>query len=69
MHLTFLCESHNNRLVITKGYGVRVTTIERQKLLLQHCALCEFHVADGQNMRDPIQSDLCECHVNFIPSL
>ena len=30
MHLTFLCESRNNRLVITKGYGVRVTTIKRQ---------------------------------------
>ena len=32
-------------MMITKGYGVRATTIEDQK----------FHVTDGQNMRDQIR--------------
>ena len=32
-------------MMITKGYGVRATTIEDQK----------FHVTDGQNTRDQIR--------------
>ena len=43
-----------DKLVITKGYGLRATTIEG---LLQYCALRKFHVTDGQNTRDQIKSD------------
>ena len=43
-----------DKLVITKGYGVRATTIEG---LLQCCALHKFHVKYGQNTRDQITSD------------
>ena len=45
------------KLVITKGYGVRTTTIKVKTLLLQRCALHKFHVTDGQNMHDQIMSD------------
>ena len=41
-------------LVITKGYGVRATTIGVQTLLLQCCALRKFQVTDVQNTRDQI---------------
>ena len=44
---------NNNLLVISKGYGVRATTIEAVKTLLLHrFALREFHVTDSQNTRD-----------------
>ena len=36
--------------ILTKGYGVRATTIEGQN----RCALPKFHVTDGQNTRDQI---------------
>ena len=49
---------NGNQLVITKGYKVRVTTIEGQNaFLLRRCALRKFHVIDGQNTRDKITSD------------
>lgn len=35
--------------VIAKGYGVQVTMIQVQMLLLQRCALSKFHVIDGQD--------------------
>ena len=43
-----------DKLVITKGYGVRATTIEG---LLQCCALRKS-VTDGRNTRDQITSDI-----------
>ena len=47
------CSVNNNSLVITKGHGVRATTIEAVKTLLLHrCALRKFHVTDSQNTRD-----------------
>ena len=47
------------KLVLTKGYGVRATTIGRSTLLLQRCALRKFHVrvTVGQNTRDQITSN------------
>ena len=54
-------------LVITKGYGVRATTIEGQNAYLQRCALCTFtwqmvktrvirlRVTEGPNARDQIR--------------
>ena len=48
------------RLVITKGYGVRATTIEGQNSFSRSSKQkCKFHVTDGhgQNTRDQITSD------------
>ena len=44
-------------LVITKGYGVRASTIKGQNAFAPRCALRKFHVTDGQNTRDKITSD------------
>ena len=44
------------KLVITKGYGVRATTIEGQNAFAPRCALRKFHVTDSQNTRDQITS-------------
>ena len=46
-----------HKLVITKGYLVRATTIKLKMLLFQRCALRKFHVTDCQNARDQITSD------------
>ena len=48
----------NNCYILTKGYGVRATTIEGQNALHQRCALHTFHVTDSQNTRDQITSIL-----------
>ena len=54
MSQLFLSET----VVITKGYGVRATTIEGQyAFALSLCALRKFHVTDSQNTRDQIASD------------
>ena len=44
-------------LAITKGYGVRATTIKVKTLLLHGCALSKFQVRDSQNTCDQITSD------------
>ena len=43
------------KLVITKGYRVRATTVKT--LLLQRCALRKFHVTNGQNLCEQVTSD------------
>ena len=48
--------SVNNCYIITKGYGVRATTIEGQNALHQRSVLHTFHVTDSQNTRDQITS-------------
>ena len=54
MSQLFLSET----VVITKGYGVRATTIEFQYAFAPSlCALRKFHVTDSQNTRDQIASD------------
>ena len=54
MSQLFLSET----VVITKGYGVRATTIEGQYAFAPSlCALRKFHVTDSQNTRDQIASD------------
>ena len=52
-----LIRNLNLKLVITKVYGVRATTIESQNALLHCYALGKSYVTDSQNMRDPITRD------------
>ena len=47
----------NLKLIITKVYGVRATTIEGQSAFAPCYALRKFYVTDSQNTRDPITSD------------
>ena len=46
-----------DKLVITKGYGVQATTNEGQNAFVQRFALRKFHATDGQNARDHITSN------------
>ena len=62
--------------IMTKGYGVQVTTIEGQNDFCSSAVLCvNFHMTDGQNTRDQICTirfqviDQVQMHMIKLPSV